>query len=215
MTADHERRLLARAHALADLEDLAEEVTAVLGGARAARVDPDALPGLTAAALALGADSLAVYRAEDPRYADDSQFAAGVADAEYEIGSQLAAVRQLAGQIKGAGRAADADLRAARAALTAARTTAASAPCNGCHRARDAAIAAAKAAIADAEERAAICATAATVAHRAVAHLTIALTHIGRVPDDYSDTYEPMIGHRQAGRVLPKDGDWLTGAETA
>ena len=215
MTADHERRLLARAHALDDLEDLAEEVTAVLGGARAARVDPDALPGLTAAALALGADSLAVYRAEDPRYADDSQLAASVADAEDEIGSQLAAVRRLGSEIEDAARTADGDLRAARAALTAARAMATSAPCNGCHRARAAAITAAQAAIADAEEHAAICDTAATVARRAAAHLTIALTHIRRVPDDYGDTHEPVIGHRQAGRVLPTDGDWLTGAETA
>jgi hypothetical protein len=215
MGAEYERGLLARAHGLADTDDLAEEVTGILGGARAARVDPDALPGLTAAALILGADSVAVYRAEDPRYADDSEFAAGVADADDEISNQLAAVRRLAGQIEDAAQAAAEDLRAARAALTAARAMATSVPCNGCHRARDAAITAAQAAIADAEERAAICETAATVARRAAAQLAVALTRIRRVPDDYGDTYEPVIGHRQAGRLLPKDGDWLTGAETA
>src|SRR5690348_15210797 len=87
MNAEYERALLTRAHTLTDTGDLAEEVTSILGGARAARVDPDALPALAAAALALGTDSLAVYRAEVHRFADDTEFAAAVEEAQAAITS--------------------------------------------------------------------------------------------------------------------------------
>jgi hypothetical protein len=59
-----------------------------------------------------------------------------------------------------------------------------------------------------------VCDTAAAVARRTAAQLTTALARVRWVPDDYVTTYEPVLGHRTAGRVLPRDGDWLTG-ETA
>ena len=81
MSADGELQLLAWARELADLEELAATVTGILGGARNAGLDPDALGGLVGAAAALGADSIAVYaagKASTGQYGDEHQFLAGV-----------------------------------------------------------------------------------------------------------------------------------------
>ncbi len=160
MTAEYERRLLARAHGLDDTEDLAEEVTAILGGARAARLDPDALPGLAGAALALGADSLTVYRAEAALFADDGEFAAAIEDAAASITGHAAAAARLRAETATALEAARDDLETALAELAAAHAMAAGRPCDGCHGRKADAIAAAEAHIAEARERIA-CAQAA------------------------------------------------------
>src|SRR6266702_3596863 len=125
MSADHEWRLLARAEELADTDDLAETVTCILGGARAARLDPDALGGLTGAALALGEDSRAVYTAGSrgraaARFADDREFVGAVADAEDDIAERLQAAGNLMGETAAALSTARAGLDAARRQLTSA-----------------------------------------------------------------------------------------------
>ena len=63
MSTDYERQLLARARELADLGELAEGVRNILGGARRAGLDPDALGGLVGAAAALGTAGITVYAA--------------------------------------------------------------------------------------------------------------------------------------------------------
>jgi hypothetical protein len=212
MSADHERRLLARAHGLADAEDLAEEVTAILGGARAARLDPDALPGLAGAALALGADSLSVYRAEAPRFADDRDFAAAVAEAEDGIAARAAAVTRLRDDTADALDGAREDLDDALGQLAAARAMPVERPCDGCHAARAAAVAAAQAAVAECRERVSVCETALGILGALGAQLAAALRCIRYVMQDLAEVYEAVMAHRQAGRLMPIDGDFLTGA---
>jgi hypothetical protein len=211
MNADRERRLLARAHALADTEDLAEEVTAILGGGRAARLDPDVLPGLAGAALALGADSLTVYRAEAARFADDGEFAAAVEEADDAITGRAGAAARLAAEAAAALDAARDALDAAHAELDDARAMPADDPCDGCHDDRAAAIAAAQAHIADAKERVACAQEAAAALGRLAARLRGALACLRRVMGDLAETYETVYELRRRGRVMPKDGDWLTG----
>ena len=92
MGTDHERQLLARARELADLGELAEGVTAILGGARRAGLDPDALGGLVGAAAALGSEGITVYaagRGPGTRYADEREFLGALADAEDGIAERL------------------------------------------------------------------------------------------------------------------------------
>jgi hypothetical protein len=212
MTAEHERALLARAHQLADVEDLAEEVTSILGGGRAARLDPDALPGLAGAALALGAGSLAVYRAEVPRFADDRDFAEAVEDAEAEIAARAGAVTLTRAKVGAAlDRAYDA-LDAGHRALEAARRMNTSRPCDGCHEAKAAAIAVAQAKIAAAQERIGYAEAAVGILDDLSVRVGRALACLRRVMPDLGDTYEPVYDHVRAGRVMPRSGDFLAGA---
>jgi hypothetical protein len=212
MSSDHGRRLLARAHQLADAEDLAEEVTGILGGGRSARIDPDALRGLAQAALALGADSLTVYRAEGPAYSTDSEFTDAVAEAEAKLAGRVAAVARLTEEAGAALDDAEDDLEAARADLARAQAMPVSRPCDGCHPAREAAITAARAAIADASDRAGYARDAIGVLAGASGRLRTALKWIRRVPGDLADTYEAVYDHVRAGRVMPQSGDFLAGA---
>lgn len=215
MTAEHERRLLARAHELADTEDLAEETAGILGGGRAARLDPDALTSLAATALALGAGSVAVYRAETARFADDRELLEAVEEAEAEIAAGAAAVRDLQSEADSARSAACRELEAARDALDRARAMSVHRPCDGCHPAREAAIAAAQERIKDAQERIAYCDAALEVLSSLARRLAAALAAIRRVPDDLEGTYEPVYDHVRARRLMPRDGDWLTGQEAS
>jgi hypothetical protein len=211
MNADHERALLARARALADIEDLAEEVTGILGGARAARVDPDALPGLTAAALALGAGSLSVYQAEAARFDSDGEFAAAIEEADAAITGHAAAAARLRGEAGTALDAARDDLEAARDDLAAARAMAVSHPCGGCHDEKAAATAAAHAGITEARSRAACAEAAAGILAALTLRLRRALACLRRVMTDLAETYEPVYDLRHRGHAMPKDGDWLQG----
>src|SRR5260370_29834730 len=111
----------ARAVVMADLGDLAEEATRVLGGGRAARLDPDALTSLADAALALGADSLMVYRAEASQFSADQELIEEVAEIEDATGCALHEAQQLRAEIWRELTSARAALTAALAALAAAR----------------------------------------------------------------------------------------------
>ena len=213
MNADRERALLARAHQLADVEDLAEEVTAILGRARGSRLDPDALTHLAAAARILGAGSLTLYRASGPPYADDRDYAAAVEDTESEINALAAVVAHARTEAKTAADDAYAALRAARDALDAARAMPVCRPCDGCHQARAAAIETARADIAAAQDRIAYAEQAAAVLGELAERLAWAKTRIVRVLPDLGEVYEPVYEHVGVGRLMPKDGDWLTGAD--
>jgi hypothetical protein len=212
MSSDHERRLLARAQALDHAEDLAEEVTGILGGGRSARIDPDALRGLAQAGLALGANSLTVYRAEGLAYSTDTEFTDAVAEAEAQLAAQVAAVARLTEQAGAALDNAEDDLEAAGGDLARAQAMPVSRPCDGCHAAREAAITAARTAVAQASDRAGYARDAIGVLVGASGRLRTALKWIRRVPGDLSDTYEPVYDHVRAGRVMPRSGDFLAGA---
>ena len=211
MTTDHERRLLARAHELDDTCELGEEVTSILGGARAARLDPDALGGLTGAALALGEDGARVYRAEGARFRDDRDFIEAVAEAEDEISQHLAAAQQLQHEAAAALNRALDDLDAARRQLATAQGMPAGDPCNGCHPARAAAIAAAEAQIRDCHQRAALCEAAEGILAPLAMRLQHALRRIRTVPEELGETYEAVYRLLRQGGLLPRDGDWLVG----
>ena len=214
MNADRERALLARAHALADVEDLAEELTSILGGGRAARLDPDALTSLTAAALAAGAGSVAVYRAKGERFADDRELLDATGEAEAELTGRAAAERQLRADAEEALTGARGELAEGHDDLDAARAMPVSKPCDGCHAERAAAIDDAQARIREAQERIGYSEAALDVVYRLARRLAAALAAVRRVPDDLSGTYEPVYEHLHARRVMPRDGDWLTGEDT-
>ena len=217
MSAECERRLLARAEELDETSEIAETVTGILGAARAARLDPDALGGLTGAALALGEDSRTVYTAGSggraaARFADDGEFVGAVADAEDDIAERLQAAGNLMGETATGLSSARAGLDAARRQLTSARAMPVGDPCRGCHAARAAAIAGAEARIMDCRERAALCEAAALdVLGPLLARLRHALARIRAVPADLGETYESVYRLLRRGGAMPFDGDWLTG----
>ncbi len=203
MSADLERRLLARAEDLAgEMEEAAGTVTGILAAARAARVDPDALGGLVGAAFALGAGQITVYTAGsngEPAFGDETLFMAAVSDAEDDAGDLLQAGRRLRVQARAASAAAGAAL--ARAWAMPVRTAEQRA-------ARAAAIAAAR-------ERVAVCRRALNILAALVARLEYALRRLRAVPSDLGETYESVYTLIRRGGALPYDGDWITGTGRA
>jgi hypothetical protein len=133
-TVAHETSLLAQARELAGAAaELGGSIAAVLlGGARAAGLDPAAYAPLTGAALALGAGQLTVYSATGTAYPDDRHFLADVCDAEDDARDLLYAATTLAGKVTAALAALEdddsADPAAAARAGQSATPSAASAP---------------------------------------------------------------------------------------
>jgi hypothetical protein len=203
MSADLERRLLARAEDLAgDMEEVAGTVTGILAAARAARLDPDALGGLVGAAFALGADQIAVYTAGskgEPAYADETLFVAAVSEAEDDAEDLLTAVRRLRVQVLAARTAARLALAAAYIMSTASEKQA---------RQRADAIAAAR-------ERLAVCREALSILAALVKRLEYALRRLRAVPSDLGEAYESVYTLIRRGGVMPHDGDFLTGTGRA
>jgi hypothetical protein len=198
--SDYERRLLARARELADVDELADETRQILGGARRAGLDPDALGGLVGAAAALGADGRAVYdagRGPGRRYAGERAFAADLADVEDELAGREHAAAALADTVAAA-------MDAALAALEAARAMPVREPCHGCHGARAAAIAAA-------ETRIALCEDAVDVLAPLIAALRHALARIRAVPGDLGEVYESVYSLIRRGGLMPYEGRWIEG----
>jgi hypothetical protein len=195
----HEARLLARAAERDETSELAGQVTGILGGARAAGLDPDALRGLTGAAIALGGNHVAIVTASaGPRFPSEREFASAVVDAEDEIISRLRAAQRLRAETVAA-------LAAARAALTAAHAM--PAETDKQRAARDAAIAAA-------QTRIALCEEALGILGPLAARLRHALNRIRAVPSDVGETYESVYRLLRRGGEMPFDGDWITGEGT-
>jgi hypothetical protein len=94
VSSDHEARLLAGAHDLADLEELADDAVRILGRGRAAGLDPAATGGLVTAATALGASPGDVFSAGrlHRAYPSDREFLEELSLAEEDIGDRAAAV---------------------------------------------------------------------------------------------------------------------------
>ena len=206
MSADLEARLLARAEVLADVSDLAETVTGILGRARRAGLDPGALGGLTGAALALGEDGQAVYmagargRGRTGGFADEREFASAVVDAEDDIAERLREALRLRSQVAAARGLAR--LAYGGAILMPTRTAAQ-------REARAEAIAAAR-------ERLALCADALDILRTLIARLRRALTRLHAVPSDVGETYESVYNlirgpDGRGGGQMPYEGEWITG----
>ena len=200
MSTDHERQLLARARGLADLGELAEGVTAILGGARRAGLDPDALGGLIGAAAALGAPGITVYAAgkgPGTRHAGEREFLGALADAEDDIAERLKSAGRLHDQAVTA-------LDSALDALEAARAMRTGEPCDGCHGRK-------AAAIAESEARVRLCEDAIEILVPLEARLRHALARIRAVPADLGETYESVYALVRRGGVMPYEGRWIEG----
>ncbi len=201
--SDYERQLLARARELADLGELAEEVTGMLGGARRAGLDPDALGALVGTAAALCAAGITVYAAgkgTGTRYAGEREFLGDLADAEDDIAERLKAAGRLHDQAVTA-------LDSALDALEAARAMHTKEKCDGCHGQKAAAIAAA-------EARVGLCEDAIEILVPLEARLRHALARIRAVPSDLGETYESVYSLIRCGGVMPYEGRWIEGART-
>jgi hypothetical protein len=205
MSADYERQLRGRARELADTGELAETVTGILGGARAAGLDPEALGGLVGAATALGAGSLAVYAAGratgGSRFPDESAFAAAVADAEDDIAERLKAAARLQEQAVAA-------LDAALDALDCALAMAVKDRCDGCHGRK-------AAAIDDARRRIALCENTIEILDPLGRRLAHALARLRAVPGDLGETYASVYNLIRRGGSMPHEGRWITGEEAS
>jgi len=209
MTTTQSSNLTARAAAMADLDDLAEEATRLLGGARAARLDPDALTSLAGAAMALGAESLAVYQAARDAHGSDTELLEEVAEVE----DGTAAALHEAQELRQEARRELADARTAKhraqAALAAARMM--PAVSDRQRAARDAAITRAQQQVDEALARIDVAEEALEVLGPLTGQLRRALALLQRVPEELGETYEAIYDHIRAGRVMPKDGDFLKG----
>jgi hypothetical protein len=195
MTA-YEASLLARARDLADeAAELGDAVAVtILGGARAAGLDPAAYAPLTGAALALGADRVTVYRAGAPACPTDAAFLAAVADAEDDARDLLAAAGALAETVTAALDAALADADDAADAAEAAEDD------------KDAG---------DAAERAALCEEALGVLGELDTRLRHAIARLQAVPVVLGETYESVYALIRSGGRMPLEGRWVTGDDRA
>jgi hypothetical protein len=193
--SDYERQLLARARELADVGETVETVTGILGGARRAGLDPDALGGLVGAVAALGVDGVTVYaagRGPSTRCASEGEFLGALADAEDELAERLKAAGQFHDRAVTA-------LDSALEDLDAARAMPAGDPCDGCHSRRAAAIAAA-------EARTRLCEAAIEILEPLGGQLRYALGRIRAVPSDLGETYESVYTLIRRGGVMPHQG---------
>jgi hypothetical protein len=192
MTASYE---LARARELADQAlELGEGIAAtILGGARTAGLDPAAYAPLTGAALALGADRVAVYRATGPAHPSDVAFLAAVADAEDDARDLLTAAGKLAGQVT-------AGLDAANNGLLDALADAALALED-----EDADCAA------DARALVQACDRALVVLAELDRRLRHAIARLQAAPAALGEAYEPVYNLVRAGGLMPFEGRWITG----
>ena len=195
MTA-YEASLLARARDLADeAAELGDAVAVtILGGARAAGLDPDAYAPLTGAALALGADRVSVYRAGAPACPSDAAFLAAVADAEDDARDLLTAAGALAETVTAALDAALADADDAADAAEAAEDD------KDDH---------------DAAERAALCEETLGVLGELETRLRHAIARLQAVPVVLGETYESVYSLIRSGGRMPLEGRWVTGEDRA
>jgi hypothetical protein len=181
-----------------DVAELAAEVIMILGQARAARLDPDALGGLVGAAFALGGDQLTIYTAGPPLHTphrDDASFLEAVAEAADGIAEALAQAKELQ-------REAATALASALAALDEARAMPTGTDAQDTNRA---------AALMEAAQRVAAARDADYAARTLARHLERAQLRLVAVPEDLGDTYQAAYDLIRGGGRLPADGDWLTG----
>jgi hypothetical protein len=190
VTTTYEASLLARAHDLAEAAaELGGAIAAVLlGGARAAGLDPRSYAPLAGAALALGAARVAVYRAAGPAHPGDAAFLSDNADAEDDARDLLAAAGSLA--------------EAVTAALDAALDDSDDAGEDDDEDLGD-----------DAAERAALCEEALGVLGELEQRLRHAIARLQAVPAALGETYESVYALIRSGGRMPREGRWITGED--
>jgi hypothetical protein len=181
----YEASLLAGAHDLADLEELAEDTVRILGRGRAAGLDPTATGGLVTAAHALGASPGDVFSAGrlHRAYPSDREFLEELVLAEEDLAERAAAVSSLQERVFLALAAATSD--------------------DPDDEDEDS----------DAEDRAALCEEAAGILDEVAPRLRLALARVRAVPGDLGETYEAAYDLVRRGGVLPHRGRWVTGED--
>jgi hypothetical protein len=184
-----------------DLREIGQSAANLNAAAWSAGVMPEATQGIVGAALALHALPSALYACSKPLRSDHDLLTAAQ-DIEATVAEML---KQAAGLWR---RVAD-DLEMACEALAAAS---AAVPAGATQEEADAAQAAAEAARAEAMMRIADCDTALEIINETGQRLKYALACLSRVPDDLEGTYEAPYQLVRAGRALPYEGEWLTGA---
>jgi hypothetical protein len=218
MTTGTGRALLTRAEDLADTTDLAGQLTQIIGRARAARVDQDALAGLVTAVRILGGDVTALFRAARGRHPDgpyqrDTDLLEAIDEASGDLAAAVTAAAGLQEQAGQALRQAQADEETAGHALARARQMPAAEPCQGCHQARAAAIQDAQRDLGDARER--VSHASAALEILAGLKLAQALRAVRRVPEDLHETYTAAYDLvTRDPQAMPQDGDFITGQKT-
>jgi hypothetical protein len=232
MSAEYERRLLARARELADLDEIRDDTLSCLGAARHAGLDPTALAGLVGCAAALGASATATYTAGtgwSGTHADERAFLGHIASTDADIDERLSALGRLRNQATAALATAHSDLDDARDQLAGARRQLAAAqamttrhPCDGCHPGKAAAISAAQAAIGAAQQlirdcqiRIGVCEQTIQAIDAAGRRLWHAQARLNAVPHDLGETYESVYNLIRRGGAMPHHGRWLTGTGTS
>ena len=212
------RDMPTRAERLAEIDELAEEALRILGTGRGARLDPDALTSLAAACLALGASTVGVYRASGDPARTDSDLLGDTEELENDVAARLQEALDLQQEGRQELTRARAAERAAQADLAHAHAMPVKEKCDGCHAAREAAIARTQRAINEALAGQDCCQDALETLAELITALRKALALLRQVADDLETTYERVYNWlaRMAGaqrRVLPKDGDFLTGSD--
>lgn len=159
-------------------------LAALNAAAWSAGVDPQAVSGITGAALSLAAPVPSLWvRSRQVR--DDRALREAAADFE----AACAQMHQQATDLRG--RVADDYARAAEVAGNREATRAA----------RDAA-----------RNRMGDCEAAAEILAEVAKRAAYAAAALYRVPDDMAETYEVPYAHLARGGALPHEGEWLTGA---
>jgi hypothetical protein len=209
-------RLLARAHAAADLTDLAEVITMIISRARSARVDQEPLAGLADAARELSDGDAWVAEAmkgnSRERYPTDAEMFEAIRDMNAALMASDTEIGEMLETARDAQRRARTALRLAELKLTTAMAMPVQAECDGCHAARDAAIDRAREAIGAGRRRQELAAEVAEVLKEGAAKVDVAMKSLARVPEDYETFYaEALLLVREDPQALPKDTDFLTG----
>ena len=211
MSADYERRLLARARRLTDLSDIKDAALACLGGARHAGLNPDALHGLVGCAAALGATSLDTYTAGEGSKAGTP--ANGRSSPTWPASKRHRRTPRRGGPARPRGECRPGDRprgpgdrpRPPRRPAPPTRE-----PCGGCHARRAAAIAAAGPGSPTARPGSA-CADIGQALPVLRQHLERARAGIRAVPADLGETYEAVYRLIRRGGRLPYEGRWIQG----
>jgi hypothetical protein len=210
-----EQRILTRARELAETGELAAEVIIIIGRARAARVDQDALGGLVRAVRALDGDPVAMLHAAAGTghpFATDIRLVAAAEEAAAEIADRKGTAEQLRRRAVEALHHAGEDLAEAEADLARARAMPIWDPCEGCHPARAAAIAAAQEEIRECRQRISRATEAIQTLGHLLPRLRRALAALAEVPEDLYQVYEVVYELiRQDPGAMPSDGDFITG----
>jgi hypothetical protein len=179
-----------KAAALADTEDLADELAETAGRCHATGLDPDVYRSVIVATVILDKRPQ-----RGPAWANDVELINRIEDLTTNVRIKAADINTFAAEVQRALKQAEAALAAAQQALRSAET--------------DEDAAAAHAAIAAAQRTIADCMGALGILADAAQRLAFVLAKLLAVPDELGDTYAEAYETVRRGHVLPHDGRWL------